>query len=257
MNSLNFTHAITREPCENLADGETSKDFERADPQLARQQHRQYRAALKQCGLQVRLLESAPDFPDSTFVEDVALLTPYCSIITRPGAPSRRDETVLIKDELEARGKPLEAIESPGTLDAGDVMQVGSHYYVGLSSRSNQEGCRQLLAILRRYGLDGSMLPLPGGLHLKSSIAYLENNHLLLTEVMTACPEFSDFEHIVVESGEEPAANSLWLNGTVLVPAAHPKTAKRVQAAGYPVIALDVSEFDKVDGGLSCLSLRY
>jgi dimethylargininase len=257
MKRLNFRHAIARKPCKNLADGLTSASQGLPDFELARAQHRRYCDTLRKCGLEVSLLDSETDFPDSTFVEDVALLTPACCILTRPGALTRRGEVALIRPALEQLDRPIESVEPPGTLDAGDVMQVGSHFYIGLSSRSNREGIRQVLAILRQYGMEGSVVPLAAGLHLKSSIAYLEENRLLLTSELAAHPGFAGFEHILVAPGEEQAANSLWVNGTVLVPKGFPQTTEQVNNAGLEVIGLDVSEFRKQDGGLSCLSLRY
>ena len=151
----------------------------------------------------------------------------------------------------------IEEVADPGTVDAGDIMMVGSHYFIGLSGRTNLDGAKQVIRILNSYGCTGSTVPLPEGLHLKSGVAYLENNNLLATRAFVSCPEFRDFDVVPVDTDESYAANCVWINGTVLVAAGYPKTKAKIEALGYPTIVLDTSEFRKLDGGLSCLSLRF
>jgi len=158
---------------------------------------------------------------------------------------------------LQSYYKHIESIEAPGTLDAGDVMMVGKHFYIGISERTNAPGADQLIGILERYGLSGSKVPLYEMLHLKSGLSYLEQNTLLISGEFINHSAFADFQKIEVDPEEGYAANSLWVNSTVLVPEGFPKTRKKIEQAGYRTKVLDVSEFRKLDGGLSCLSLRF
>ncbi|MCK4991597.1 MAG: hypothetical protein KAS29_13965, partial [Bacteroidales bacterium] len=209
------------------------------------------------CGLNVKVLEADSQFPDSVFVEDVALCTSECAIVTNPGAPSRNGEKIKIRPVLESFYTQVESIKSPGSLDAGDVMMVGKHFYIGISQRTNTQGAEQLIAFLGRYGMTGTLVPLKEMLHLKSGLSYLEQNLLLITGEFINHSAFADFQKIEVDPDESYAANSLWVNSSVLVPAGFPKTRKKIEQAGYRTKVLDVSEFRKLDGGLSCLSLRF
>jgi len=203
------------------------------------------------------LLEPAEKYPDSVFVEDTALLTPYCAIITNPGASSRKGEIVEMKGVIEDFYSIVEAIATPGTLEAGDVMIVGNNFYIGLSERTNQDGANQLIRILEKYGYTGSKVALENILHLKSGLSYIENNNLLSIGNFLNNPEFKKHNLLFVDDDESYAANSLWINDKVLVPAGFPKTKEKIDKAGYTIIEVDVSEFRKLDGGLSCLSLRF
>ena len=162
-----------------------------------------------------------------------------------------------MKDVVARFFDDIEEIAAPGTLDAGDVMMVGDHYYVGLSERTNAAGAEQLIAILVGHGMSGSVVRLESVLHLKTGVGYLENGNLLACGEFLTRPEFQQFNLLEIDEDESYAANSLWVNGTVLVPMGYPKAKSLIEAAGYPTIAVDVSEFRKLDGGLSCLSLRF
>lgn len=240
-----------------MVDGLTTAGLGVPDYERALAQHDAYIAALERCGLAVTLLPPEEEFPDSTFVEDTALVTPAGAIITRPGAPSRRGEITAIADTLAACCRLLGRIEAPGTVDAGDILAVGGHYYIGLSSRTNNEGAAQMLRILAANGLSGSTIPLTRMLHLKSGVAYLENSNLIVAGELRDRAEWSGFNTTPVDDAEAYAANCLWLNGTVLVAAGFPKAKAAIERLGYPTIALEMSEFRKLDGGLSCLSLRF
>lgn len=252
-----FSHAIVRPPAPSCVDGITTAGLGPPDFDLALAQHAAYVDALRACGLQVTELAPEPSLPDSTFVEDAALLTRRCAIVTRPGAESRRAEAELLRPVLAARFDIVEAIRAPGTLDAGDVMMVGDHFHVGCSARTNSEGARQLIAILERHGLTGSTVAMREMLHLKTGVNHLEQGRFLVTGEFVGAPEFEGAECIEVPEEEAYAANSLWINGTVLVPAGFPWTRGRIESLGLPVLEVDVSEFRKLDGGLSCLSLRW
>jgi dimethylargininase len=252
-----FTKAIVKTPCKNIVSGLTSANLGTPNYSLALSQHQKYIEALKQCGLKVTILEADEKFPDSTFVEDTALLTPYCAIITNPGAHTRRGEVNKMKGFVRRFYSDVESIIEPGTLEGGDVMMSGKHYYIGLSKRTNKRGAGQLIRILNKYGMTGSTVTLKDVLHLKSGVSYLENNILLATGEFLTKAEFRKFNLIQIDNDESYAVNSLWINDKVLVPKGFPKTKKKIEKSGYTTIEVDVSEFQKLNGGLSCLSLRF
>jgi dimethylargininase len=252
-----FTKAIVRTPCRAMLRGISSADLGTPDYRKALHQHADYIEALKECGLQVTVLPADENFPDSTFVEDAALITPQCAILTRPGAPSRTLETQSILVSLREFYEKVEVIQSPGNVEAGDIMMVGDHYYIGLSERTNQAGAEQVIAILQRYGMQGSVVDMAEVLHLKTGLGYLENNNLLACGEFLKKPEFQQYNLLEVDPQEAYAANSVWINDTVLTPGGFPKTTALIESAGYEVRQVHVSEFQKLDGGLSCLSLRF
>jgi len=227
------------------------------DYHKALDQHGSYVCALRDCGLQVKELEADEKFPDSTFVEDTALLTPRCAIITNPGALSRRGEIISIKAAVQEYYSDIEEILAPGTVEAGDIMMVGNHYYIGLSDRTNLNGAEQVIRILNKYGMSGSVIKLEKVLHLKTGLAYLEYDNLVVCGEFLSNPEFMKFNIIEIPEVESYAANCVWINDKVLISQGYPTTMQKIRDAGYPVVEVDVSEFRKLDGGLSCLSLRF
>lgn len=257
MSSLRFRNAIVRKPCKNMTKGLSSANLGLPDYQLALQQHENYIIALRSCGLRVEVLEANEDFPDSTFVEDIALLTPYCAIITNPGAPSRKGEANDALETIKKYYNQIEFIKEPGTIDAGDIMMVGNQYYLGLSERTNEEGARQMASILAKYNLVTKVVPLKDMLHLKTGVAYLENNNLLVTGEFVSAREFDQFNKLEIDSSESYAANCIWVNDHVIIPMGYPKAKALIENNGYKTMEVDVSEFKKLDGGLSCLSLRF
>jgi len=143
------------------------------------------------------------------------------------------------------------------TIDGGDIMMVGGHYYIGLSERTNLEGAKQIIQILKKYGMSGSTISLNKVLHLKTSLSYLEKNNLVVSGEFINDSYFGHYNPIEIPEKESYAANCIWVNETVIIPQGYPTTKQRITNAGYQVIETDVSEFKKLDGGLSCLSLRY
>jgi len=252
-----FTKAIVRKPGRSVLEGITTASLGKVDYTTMCKQHEAYIEALENCGLEVTLLEPDEKFPDSVFMEDVALLTTKCAIITRPGAKSRVGEEKLIKPVLEKFYQNIEIIEAPGTLEAGDVMMAGNHFYIGLSERTNLAGAEQLIQILEQYGFSGSVVHLSDILHLKTGISYIENNTVVIAEPYKTEEAFSAYTKLWVDHDESYAANCVWINGKVLLPAGNPKIKARIENEGYLVIELEMSEFQKLDGGLSCLSLRF
>jgi len=240
-----------------MTKGLRSADLGTPDYDLAIQQHSAYASALQQCGLETVVLDAEEKFPDSVFVEDTALLTPSCAIITRPGAESRRPESAMMRPVIESWFDTVYEITGPGTIEAGDIMMVDSHFYIGISERTNREGANQLISFLEMHGMTGSTVGLTDMLHLKTGISYLENNTLLAAGEFPDHVEFQSFKIIVTDPSEGYAANCIWVNGTVIVPEGYPLTRRKIETAGCNTIAVDVSEFRKLDGGLSCLSLRF
>ena len=252
-----FSNAIVLVPSPSIIDGLTSSELGKPDYPKALEQHLKYIVTLEQLGLRVKILEPNDKYPDSTFIEDVALCTPVCAIVTNPGAPSRQGETEGIKQILNEFYGIIEEINSPGTLEGGDIMKAGDLYFIGISSRTNLAGAEQVKKILNKYEMQCTTIPLEKMLHLKSGVSYLENNNLLVAGEFAGNKEFAKFNRIPVKPEELYAANSLWINDKVIVPAGFPDTREKIEEAGYETIVLDVSEFRKVDGGLSCLSLRF
>lgn len=255
-----FKNVIVRKPAKSMIDGITSApELGKPDYELAVRQHDAYIEALKQCGVSVTELEALEEYPDSCFVEDVAVLTKKCAIITNPGAPSRNGEKEYIAEAIRKfyDEDQIAYIKSPGTLEGGDVMMVGDHFYVGRSARTNAEGIRQFVEILERFGLTGSEISLEKVLHLKTGVNYLENNTFLVSGEFTEKEEFKNAKRIIIPDDEAYAANCIWVNDKVIVPAGFPKVEQAVRDAGYEVIVTDTSEYRKLDGGLSCLSLRF
>ncbi|MGB3074594.1 MAG: arginine deiminase family protein, partial [Chitinophagales bacterium] len=177
-------------------------------------------------------------------------------IITRPGAPSRREEVKTMQSALEHIRK-LEFIQSPGTLEGGDVLQVNQHFYIGITDRTNSAGAQQLGEILERYGYSFQLIPMSSALHLKTVVNYIGNNYLLASAEMAVHDAFRDFKIITVDEKDLYAANCLFINGTLIMPAGFSNVKRALQLAGYNPVELDMTEFEKMDGGLTCLSLRF
>ena len=252
--------AIVRAPSASFATGLTSVDLGQPDYDDALRQHGAYCRALEACGLELIRLPADERHPDSTFVEDTAIVTARGAVITRPGAPTRRGEIDCIERKLREYYSDLKRIREPGTVDGGDVCEAGSHFFIGLSQRTNEAGAGQLAEILESWGYSSSLIDirsLGNILHLKSGMAYLDGNRLVVTEALSRVTEFSSYELVHVNSAEEYAANCLFINGRVLIAAGFPELRRQIDEVNYPTIDLDMSEFQKMDGGLSCLSLRF
>lgn len=252
-----LSNAIVRTPGKSMVHGLTSADIGAPDYESALTQHLDYIQALRKCRLRVTVLPADENFPDSTFVEDTALLTPQCAVITNPGTPSRKDETLKIRKVVSEFYSIIEEIKEPGTLEGGDVLMVGDHYYIGISDRTNLEGANQLIQILENYGMTGSTVEIDDILHLKTGVSYLDNNNLVVCADFEHKSEFEDFNKIVVPEKEAYAANCIWMNGNVLVPVGYPITTQKISELGYSMIEIEMTEFQKLDGGLSCLSQRF
>lgn len=223
-------------------------------------QHASYCDALEKCGLTLTTLEADLGYPDSTFVEDVAVLTGRVAILARPGAPSRAGEVEAIRPVVESFFPATFSIEAPGTLDGGDICEAENHFYIGLSHRTNQEGARQLTVHLGASGYTSSIIDIRAMssiLHFKSGVSYIGENVLVVIEEMATDARFSKFDLISVGAEESYAANCVRVNDRVLIADGYPGLQRQLVARGFKPLALDMSEFQKMDGGLSCLSLRF
>jgi dimethylargininase len=252
-----FKNAIVRVPGKNFGEGLTSVDLGSPDYERALEQHARYCDALRECGLAITTLEADLRFPDSVFVEDTAVLTTGGAILARPGAPSRQGEVAGIRPAISRFfPSPLE-IEAPGTLDGGDICQADEHFFIGLSQRTNQEGARQLGAHLARMGYTWQTVDvreIPCILHLKSGMSYIGDNTLVLTVAM---PSFKGYKLLRVPAEENYAANCLRVSQRVLVAAGYPRFTAELAERGFQPLVVEIHEFQKMDGGLSCLSLRF
>ena len=247
--------AFTRPVPDSLAECElTHLARQRIDVGNARLQHAEYEATLRSLGCDVRQLAPLHAHPDSVFIEDTALVLDECAVITRPGAESRRGEI----EGVEAALKPLRRIyhiEAPGTLDGGDVVKVGKRLYVGASTRSNEDGARQLADALSPHGYSVKRVPMRGCLHLKTAVSTLPNTVLLIDPRCVDAEDFDGARCVHVHHDEPEGANVLVVGDVVVIPASAPRTRESLAQAGYRMIELDASELAKAEGGLTCCSL--
>jgi dimethylargininase len=224
-------------------------DWARAD-----EQHRQYERALESLGCRVQRLAPEPSLPDSVFVEDTAVVVNECAVIARPGAESRRPEIVSVAEALKPYRR-LRAIEAPGTLDGGDVVCLGSKVFVGISSRTNEEGARQLATYLAPHGYSLTCVHVKGCLHLKTAVSALPDRRLLINPRFVATGAFGGARFIPIDPSEPYSANVLSVNEGILSAAAFPATSTVLEKAGYRVVRVDASELAKAEAGLTCCSL--
>lgn len=272
--SKRLTRAIVRTPGASLVAGLTTANLGRPDYELALRQHSAYCQALEACGLTLTRLEADERFPDSTFVEDTAVLVrplpdgndpvrqspALTAILTRPGAMSRAGEVAHMREVISQFCSETSPIHEPGTLDGGDICEAGDHFFIGVSERTNESGARQLAKQLDACGYTSRCVDIrdvKSILHLKSGLAYIGDNRLVVIDSLAERQEFSTFDRIRVGPDEEYAANCLRVNEHVLVAAGYPGLERSLKSLGYSTIGLEMSEFQKIDGGLSCLSLRF
>lgn len=266
-----FTKAIVRPPGANYADGLTRVDLGVPNYELALRQHTAYCDTLEQCGLKLTCLDADERFPDSTFVEDTAVIIHPAkggsansqapvAILTRPGALSRTGEVESIKATISQFCPQVHSVVDPGTLDGGDICEAGNHFFIGVSARTNEAGAQQLADLLSSHGFTSSIVDIRDTqniLHLKSGLAYLGGNRLVVIDAFTKRQEFRGFDLVRVRADEEYAANCVRVNDYVFVAAGYPEFEQTLQNLGCKTIALEMTEFQKMDGGLSCLSLRF
>jgi dimethylargininase len=224
--------------------------------QIAEAQHRAYEKLLESLGARLISLPAEPELPDSMFVEDPAIVLDELAIIMPLGTDSRRGEAASLGRALEPFRK-LQHIELPGTMEGGDILRVGRKIYAGLSRRTNEEGVRQLRALLRQYDYEVIAVPVSGCLHLKSAVTSVGENILLANRSWFDPSPFAGYQWIEVAEDERHAANALAIAGKVLFPASFPHTRARLEAAGLDVLSIDISELQKAESGLTCSSLLF
>ncbi|HJT90296.1 MAG TPA: arginine deiminase family protein [Bryobacteraceae bacterium] len=218
------------------------------------EQHRRYEMCLQSFGAKIVSLEPAPDLPDAVFVEDPAVVFEEFAVIARPCLASRQPEAESVAAAL-AGFRPLHRIEAPAALEGGDVLQAGRTVFVGASRRTNAEGIAQLRAILEPAGYTVRVVAVHGCLHLKTACCYLGRGTILANRAWIDAAAFDGFH--IIDVLEDWSANGILLDGTVLLAAGFPRTAERLEAGGWRVESLDISEFRKAEAGLTCMSLLF
>lgn len=219
-------------------------------------QHEGYVRSLEGLGVRVRRLPPAHDLPDAVFVEDTAVVVEEVAVVTQMGAHPRRAEVESSADAL-ARLRPIKRINSNGTLEGGDVVRVGRTLYVGLSTRTNRDGVEQLRRILEPFDYQVRPVEVTGCLHLGTGVSYVGGDTVLANRGWIDIEQFEDFEVLDIAPGEPWAANTMLVNGTLLMPAGNPRTKELLEARGIRVACVDISELEKAEAGLTCLSIRF
>ena len=252
-----FTRAITRQPARSIVDGIRAEDRGDPDYEQMRRDHAHYVETLQQAGARVFELPALEDFPDSVFVEDVALCLPEAAILMRPGAAPRAGEVAHMAPLLQELYQDVLSVDGPGFVEGGDILTTAKEILVGRSQRTDSAGVAELAAIVERLGyrLREVHTP-PGVLHFKTDCSLLDAETILATRRLDASGCFAGYRVIHTADGEEAAATTIRFNALVLIPAGFPRTRERLLEAGYRVREINNSECAKLDGGMSCLSLR-
>lgn len=249
--------AITREVSSSINDCELSFHARQPiDVAKAIAQHKAYGDCLAELGVRIVLLPAEPGLPDAVFVEDPAVVLDEVAVISNMGAPSRRPEARGLAEAL-ARYRPLKFLVEPATLDGGDVLRVGRSVFVGLSRRTNRECIEQLSELLRRYDYRVQPVEVHGCLHLKSACSYIGKETVLVNRSWIDVEPLRGFELLDVPEEEPAAANALRVNDVVLLPECFPKTRALLEGRGFRVRAIDVSELQKAEAGVTCCSLIF
>ncbi len=258
MRSYSFTHAISRLPGNSITGGLRAVDTGAPDLATFMAHHADYVAALRSTGTEVRVLDALEEFPDSVFVEDTALCLAEGAIVMRPGAPTRLGEAARMRPVLEEYYGEVREIEAPATIEGGDILVTEKEILVGTSARTNEAGIAALTRLVADWGYTVRTVNTPEGvLHFKTDCSLLDEETVLSTRRLAASGCFDGYRIIHVAEGEEAAANTIRFNNLVLMPAGFPATRNVLAGAGYTVREIGNSEAGKLDGGMSCLSLRF
>ena len=256
--AFRFTHAIARRPSRSVAQGLRAVDTGAPDLALMEAHHADYVAVLRSTGAQVDVLDADPAYPDGLFVEDTALCLPDVAVLMRPGAPSRLGEVAGMAPHLEALYGAVERIDARGFIEGGDILVTGAEVLVGRSARTDAAGVAALRAILEPRGhVVREVETPPGVLHFKTDCSLLDATTVLATERLAASGCFAGMRVVHTADGEDAAANAIRFNDIVVMAAGFPRTRERLEAAGFAVREVGNSECAKLDGGMSCLSLRF
>jgi len=256
--SYTFCHAIVRQPSARIADGLRAVDTGAPDLERFHQDHATYTSLLRSTGAAVTELEADDAFPDSVFVEDAALCLPEVAIAMRPGAPSRLGEAAIMIPVLSAYYDEVVSIEGPGFIDGGDILVTEREILVGRSARTDAAGVAELKRLTSRWGYPVREVETPAGvLHFKTDCSLMDAETVLATKRLSDTGCFEGYKIINTADGEEASANAIRFNELVLMPSGFPRTADKLSAAGYDVRQVGNTEAAKLDGGMSCLSLRF
>lgn len=249
--------AIIREVSSSINDCELSFHARQPiDVVKATVQHKAYQDCLADLGVLMVSLPAEPGLPDAVFVEDPAVVVDEFAVISIMGAPSRRPEARSLANAL-SRYRPLKFLVEPATLDGGDVLRVGRSVFVGLSRRTNRDSIAQLSDLLRTYDYRVQAVEVRGCLHLKSACSYIGNDTILVNRSWIDAERLRGFDLLDVPGEEPAAANALLLNDVVIMPASFPKTRALLEQRGFRVRAIDVSELQKAEAGVTCTSLIF
>lgn len=257
--SYEFRRAITRKPGKSIVGGLRAEDIGTPDLGRMLEAHAAYVATLRSTGAEVVELPPLEDYPDAVFVEDTMLCLPELAIAMRPGAPTRMGEVAEMRPAIAAvYGDSIAEITAPGTIEGGDILVTGREILVGLSARTNRLGVAQLSDIVCEYGYALRLVETPAGvLHFKTDCGLLAPETILSTRRLAVSGCFEGYEVLLVPDGEEAASNCIRFNNLVVMAAGFPRTAEMLAAHGYEVVQIDNIECAKLDGGMSCLSLRF
>jgi len=256
--SYRFTHAVVRKPARSVVSGLRAEDRGSPDPSIFEAEHRRYVKALQRAGLTVETLDAREEYPDSVFIEDAALCLPEGAVILKPGTPSRTGEAVQLAPELARLNLEIHPQGSEGFIDGGDILVTDSAILVGLSSRTDRAGFEWLKSLLQSWDYQVVAVQTPQQvLHFKSDCCVLDDSTILATSRLAGEACFSAYKVLTVPGGEEPAANSIRVNGSLLIPDGFPATAEMLAREGYSIETTPVTQASLLDGGLSCMSLRY
>jgi dimethylargininase len=249
--------ALTRPVSDSLAEcALTHQERVPIDLARARRQHAQYEEALRSLGVRVIPAPAAHDLPDAVFIEDTALVLDELAVIARPGAVSRREEPGTVAAIL-SEFRPIHYLQSPATLDGGDVLRIGRTVFVGLSSRTNEAGVRQLASLIGSFGYEVVPIPVTGCLHLKSAVSLVAENLLLVNPRWVPADAFGALEHVAVADDEPGAANALRVADALVYPSHYPKTSGRLAKRGLEIVPVACDELAKAEGGVTCCSLLF
>lgn len=224
------------------------------DAALAQQQHQQYQSALSSLGCEVVVVPTEQGLADSVFIEDTAIVLDDVAVMLRPGPKSRRSELAGVERVLKSH-RTLRHIESPGTLDGGDLLRIDNVIFAGLSTRSNQNGIEQLRDIVKDYGYSVKTVEAVRCLHLKSAVSAIAPGTLLINPDWVSSSEFKDYDLVEIDTEEAHAANALLVGESVIYPSSFPRTMDRLVKRGINVVPVDLSELQKAEGAATCCSL--
>lgn len=256
--SFEFSHALCRAPSQSVTQGLRASDQGDPDAGVFAAEHAAYVAALRGAGCEVSVLPALEAFPDSVFIEDPALVLDGVAIVLRPGAESRFGEAASLRPALAEHMRDVVELESAGYVDGGDILCTDDRVLVGLSARTDARGAEDLRPIVAAFGYELEILQTPPEiLHFKTESSLLDAETVLATPMLAQSGAFSGMKVIETAPGEEASANAIRVNDRVLLSAGHPATAERLDRARYKVVTLKTSQAALVDGGLSCMSLRY